>query len=102
MEVIQMHAVIENTRTNRALGLTDRKASSTLIRQAYMSKAKVCHPDVNDSPEVSVRAVLQITPPELIRTHTDLQWIMIGKAPNPNVFFRQPRNFGKFQMPMSV
>ena len=37
----------------RALGLTDRKADGTSIRQAYMSKAKVCHPDVNASPEAA-------------------------------------------------
>mmetsp|Transcript_23696 Transcript_23696/g.34795 ORF Transcript_23696/g.34795 Transcript_23696/m.34795 type:complete len:131 (+) Transcript_23696:80-472(+) len=39
--------------TRRALGLMDRKADVAAIRQAFMKKAKVCHPDVNASPEAA-------------------------------------------------
>ena len=36
----------------------NRKADAAAIRQAFMNKAKICHPDVNDSPQVGARCCI--------------------------------------------
>ena len=65
------------SKLKRALGLKDRKADAATIRQAYMNKAKVCHPDVNDSPEVPPRqkkSMAHYAASACLRTLKALSW----------------------------